>query len=64
MRLEARFVGQYDNTVSIAFHCMDWQGGNTMDGDWNLKGCGRNDPERIRSLKELAGLIRDIGFLP
>ena len=35
-----------------------------MDGDWNLKGCGRNDPERIRSLKELAGLIRKTGFLP
>ena len=35
-----------------------------MDGDWNLKGCRPNDPERIRSLKELAGLIRKIGFLP
>ena len=35
-----------------------------MDGDWNLRGCGRNDPNRLKSPEEAAALIREIGFLP
>ena len=35
-----------------------------MDGDWYVKGCSRNDPNRLRSLEEAANLIREIGFLP
>ena len=35
-----------------------------MDGDWNLRGCGRNDPNRLKSPEETAALIREIGFLP
>jgi len=35
-----------------------------MDGDWNLKGCGRNDPTRLKSVEETAERIREVGFLP
>ena len=35
-----------------------------MDGDWNLRGCGWNDPGRLKSPEEVAELIREIGFLP
>lgn len=35
-----------------------------MDGDWNLSGCGRNDPNRLKSPEEAADLVRKIGFLP
>ena len=35
-----------------------------MDGDWNLKGCGRNDPTRLKSVQETAERIREVGFLP
>jgi len=38
--------------------------GTIMDGDWNLRGCGRNDPRRLKSPREAADLIRKIGFLP
>lgn len=34
-----------------------------MDGDWNLRGCERNDPNRLKSPEEAAALIRKIGFL-
>ena len=34
-----------------------------MDGDWNLRGCKRNDPNRLKSPEEVAELIRRIGFL-
>ncbi len=35
-----------------------------MDGDWNMKGCGRDDPECLHSPEELLKLIQKIGFLP
>ena len=34
-----------------------------MDGDWNLRGCERNDPKRLKSPEEAAAMIRKIGFL-
>ena len=37
---------------------------SAMDGDWNLRGCDRNDPNRLKSPEEAAELIRRIGFLP
>ena len=38
--------------------------GNTMDGDWTLRGCRRDAPDRLKSSEEAAELIRKIGFLP
>ena len=35
-----------------------------MDGDWNLKGCGRNDPSRFRTAEDVVSRIHEIGFLP
>ena len=35
-----------------------------MDSDWNLKGCGREDPSRFRSAEDVVARIREIGFLP
>lgn len=35
-----------------------------MDAEWNLRGCGRNDPNRLKSPADAAALIREIGFLP
>jgi len=35
-----------------------------MHGDWNLMGCRRDDPKRLKSPQEAADLIREIGFLP
>ena len=35
-----------------------------MDGDWNLKGCGRNDPSRFRSAEDVVRRIHEVGFLP
>ena len=35
-----------------------------MDGDWNIMGCRRDDPGRLRSPGDAAALIREIGFLP
>jgi len=35
-----------------------------MDGDWNLKGCGRDDPSRFRSPEDVAWRIHEVGFLP
>ena len=40
------------------------QEGIVMDGDWNLRGCSRNDPGRLRSPEAAADLIRKMGFLP
>lgn len=36
----------------------------TIDGVWYMKGCRRNDPDRLHSPKELGDLVRKIGFLP
>lgn len=35
-----------------------------MDSDWNMNGCGRNDPARLRSPEEVIEFIRETGFLP
>ena len=35
-----------------------------MDGDWNLKGCRRDDPLRLKTPEEAVELIRKTGFLP
>lgn len=37
---------------------------DTIDGVWYMKGCRRNDPDRLHSPKELGDLVRKIGFLP
>ena len=34
-----------------------------MDGDWNLKGCGSNDPSRLTSVDDVVSLIHKTGFL-
>lgn len=35
-----------------------------MDGDWNLKGCTRDDPSRFRSADDVVAKIHEVGFLP
>jgi len=35
-----------------------------MDGDWNLKGCGRDDPSRFRTAEDVVRRIHVVGFLP
>ena len=35
-----------------------------MDSDWNMNGCGRNDPARLKSPDEVIEYIRETGFLP
>ena len=35
-----------------------------MDEYWNMNGCRRDDPRRLKSPEEAAALIREIGFLP
>ena len=35
-----------------------------MDSDWNMNGCGRNDPARLKSPDEVVEYIRETGFLP
>jgi len=35
-----------------------------MDGDWNLKGCRRNDPSRFRTADDVVERIHEVGFLP
>lgn len=37
---------------------------DTIDGVWYMKGCRRNDPGCLHSPRELAALVRKIGFLP
>ena len=34
-----------------------------MDGDWNLKGCGRDDPSRFRTVDDVVRKIHETGFL-
>ena len=36
----------------------------TINGEWYMKGCGREDPGRLRTVDQAAALIREIGFLP
>ena len=36
----------------------------TVNGEWYMKGCGREDPGRLRTVDQAAALIREIGFLP
>ncbi len=35
-----------------------------MDGDWNLKGCQRDDPSRFCSADDVVRRIHETGFLP
>lgn len=36
----------------------------TVNGEWYMKGCARNDPARIRTAEELIAVVREEGFLP
>ena len=36
----------------------------TINGEWYMKGCGREDPSRLRSPGEAADWIRQVGLLP
>lgn len=36
----------------------------TINGEWYMKGCGREDPARLRSPGEAAEWIRRVGLLP
>lgn len=36
----------------------------TINGEWYLKGCARDDPARLRSAEDAAALIQRLGFLP
>ena len=36
----------------------------TINGEWFMKGCGREDPGCLRSPEDLLDLVREIGFLP
>jgi len=36
----------------------------TINGEWYMKGCGRDDPSRIRTPEELAEVVGEMGFLP
>ena len=36
----------------------------TINGEWYMKGCGREAPERLRTVDQAAEMIRRIGFLP
>ena len=35
-----------------------------MDSDWNLNGCRRDDPSRLRSAEDVVVRIHEVGFLP
>ena len=35
-----------------------------MDGEWNMYGCGWDDPGRLKTPDDLLELVRCIGFLP
>ena len=35
-----------------------------MDSDWNMNGCGRDDPARFKTPDEAAAFIGKVGFLP
>ena len=34
------------------------------DVDWNMHGCGRDDPSRLRSPEDLLARVEEIGFMP
>lgn len=34
-----------------------------MDGDWNLTGCRRNDPSRLKTVQDVVDYIHQVGFL-
>ena len=36
----------------------------TINGEWYMKGCARDDPNRLHTVEEAAALIRRLGFLP
>lgn len=35
-----------------------------INGEWYMKGCGQDDPTRLRSPQDAIALVRRIGFLP
>ena len=35
-----------------------------MDSDWNMNGCRRDDPARLKSPREVVDFIGKVGFLP
>lgn len=36
----------------------------TINGEWYMKGCGPEDPARLRRVEDAAALVRELGFLP
>lgn len=36
----------------------------TVNGEWYMKGCAADDPNRLRTAADAAALVRKIGFLP
>ena len=36
----------------------------TINGEWYMMGCGRDDPQRLKTVEAAAALIRELGFLP
>ncbi|MBO4865298.1 MAG: hypothetical protein J5582_01830 [Ruminococcus sp.] len=36
----------------------------TINGEWIMKGCAENDPQRLKTVDDLLSLVRRIGFLP
>lgn len=36
----------------------------TLNGEWYMKGCAKDDPHRLHTALEAAALVREIGFLP
>jgi len=37
---------------------------DTVNGEWIMKGCARNDPKRLKGPEDLLRLVGEIGFLP
>lgn len=36
----------------------------TVNGEWIMKGCAADSPQRVRTVQEAADLVRRVGFLP
>ena len=36
----------------------------TINGEWYMKGCGAEDPLRLKNVEAAAALVRELGFLP
>ena len=36
----------------------------TINGEWYMKGCAKDDPNRLHTVEDAAALVQKIGFLP